>query len=213
MLIVWANGWLAAAYWLWTNAAVLIALACAAWIGARYDRSVRAVAGERSLRYGRGRRVIASHGALYATLVAAGVWAIAAWSSSAPIPVIGAAMWLAFIAALRLIPQERENLLFRQKTMIVLYALLLIGFRLATSFSPEPDQLLRMMGGSGDAAAVFATVRGSLMPYAMLVLWIMYPLAYFGMIAQRFMVNRGSLFKPGRGVETIIDDLRTRGER
>lgn len=122
-------------------------------------------------------------------------------------------MWLAFVAVLHFIPQERDNVLFRQKVMIAIYALLVIAFRLAMSYSPDPEQLLRMMGGEGDAAAVFATVRGSLLPYAMLILWVMYPLGYLAMIAQRFLINRGSLFRGRRGIEDILGDLRTRGER
>jgi hypothetical protein len=38
--------------------------------------------------------------------------------SAPPIPLIGALMWASFLAALRCIPQERENLLFRQKVLI-----------------------------------------------------------------------------------------------
>jgi hypothetical protein len=122
-------------------------------------------------------------------------------------------MWLSFVAALHLIPQEQDNILFRQKTMIAIYALMVIAFRLAMSYTPDPNQLMRMMGGEGDAAAVFATVRGSLMPYAMLILWVMYPLGYFGVIAQRFLINRGSLFKAQRDIEGVIGDMRTRGEK
>ncbi len=110
-------------------------------------------------------------------------------------------------------PQEQEPLLFRQKIMIALYALMVIAFRLAMSYAPDPDQLLRMMGGEGDAAAVFATVRGSLLPYAMLILWVMYPLGYFGLIGQRFLINRGSSFKARRNIADTLGDLRTRGEQ
>ncbi len=213
ILVVWANGWLAAAYWILDNAALLIAVACAVWIASHHDRYVQRVTGERTLRYARGSRVVASHRSAYETLATLIVWACAALVSASPIPAIGAVMWLTFILALHLIPQERDNVLFRQKVMIAIYALMVIAFRLAMSYSPDPDQLLRMMGGQGDAAAVFATVRGSLMPYAMLILWVMYPLGYFGMIAQRFLVNRGSLFKARRDVADVIGDLRTRGER
>ncbi len=213
MLVVWANGWLATAYWLLDNAAVFLALACSIWIARRYDRHVRRTTGERPLRYGRGQRVIASSRSLYETVLTFVVWATAALLSAAPIPAIGAGMWLSFVAALHFIPQEQDNILFRQKAMIAIYALMVIAFRLAMSYTPDPDQLLRMMGGEGDAAAVFATVRSSLMPYAMLILWVMYPLGYFGVIAQRFLINRGSLFKAQRDIEGVIGDMRTRGEK
>ena len=65
MLVVWANGWLATAYWILDNAALLIALACAIWIARLYDRHIRRMTGERPLRYGRGQRVIASSRSLY----------------------------------------------------------------------------------------------------------------------------------------------------
>lgn len=213
MLVIWANGWLVLAYWLLDNAALFIALACAIWIGRWHDRHVRRMTGERPLRYGRGQRVIASSRSLYETALTFVVWAIAALVSAAPIPAIGAGMWLSFVAALHFIPQEQDNILFRQKAMIAIYALMVIAFRLAMSYTPDPNQLLRMMGGEGDAAAVFATVRGSLMPYAMLILWVMYPLGYFGVIAQRFLINRGSLFKAQRDIEGVIGDMRTRGEK
>ena len=213
LLIIWANGWLAAAYWLLDNAALLIAVASAIWITRRHDCYVQRVTGQRTLRYARGNRVIASNRSTLETVVVLGLWVCAALVAASPIPAIGALMWLAFIAALHLVPQERDNILFRQKIMIALYALLVIAFRLAMSYAPEPDQLLRMMGGEGDAAAVFATVRGSLLPYAMLILWVMYPLGYFGVIAQRFLINRGSLFKARRNIAEVIGDLRTRGEK
>lgn len=212
-LVIWANGWLVLVYWLLDNAAVFIALTCAIWIARRHDRHVRRMTGERPLRYGRGQRVIASSRSLYETVLTFVVWAIAALASAAPIPAIGGGMWLSFVAALHFIPQEQDNILFRQKAMIAIYALMVIAFRLAMSYTPDPDQLLRMMGGEGDAAAVFATVRGSLMPYAMLILWVMYPLGYFGVIAQRFLINRGSLFKAQRDIEGVIGDMRTRGEK
>ncbi len=213
LLVVWANGFLATAYWLWENAAVLLAIVLALLIMRRYDREVRKVAGERTLRYGRGRIVLASRRSQYETLAALLLWTMAALLMAPPIPLIGLLMWAAFWAGLHWIPQEREQILFRQKMMIASYAVLLVAFRIVTSYAFDAGQLITMMGGDGDAAGVFATVRGSLVPYAVLVLWVMYPLGYFVMIGQRFMVNRGSLTQPGRTVAQTLEDLRTRGER
>jgi hypothetical protein len=211
-LVIWSNGFLAVAYWLWENAAVLLAGVCAVIIVLRYDHEVRKVAGERTLRYGRGRRVMASHRTQYETLAALALWVVAALLMAPPIPFIGLLMWVAFWAALRWIPQEREQILFRQKTMIAIYGALLIVFRIATSYTFDAGQLITMMGGDSDAAGVFATVRGGIVPYAVLVLWVMYPLGYFVMLGQRFLVNRGSLTKPGRTVAQTLEDLRTRGD-
>lgn len=211
-LVIWSNGFLAVAYWLWENATVLLAVVLALIILVRYDHEVRQVAGERTLRYERGRRMMASHRTQYETLAALGMWVVAALLMAPPIPFIGLLMWAAFWAALRWMPQEREQILFRQKTMIAIYGALLIAFRIATSYTFDAGQLITMMGGDSDAAGVFATVRGGIVPYAVLVLWVMYPLGYFVMLGQRFMVNRGSLTKPGRTVAQTLEDLRHRGD-
>lgn len=211
-LVIWSNGFLAISYWLWENAAVLLTIGLAVIILLCYDHEVRKVAGERTLHYGRGRTVMASHRTQYETLGTLLIWTMAAWLMAPPIPFIGLLMWAAFWAALRWIPQEREQILFRQKTMIAIYGVLLIAFRIVTSYAFDAGQLITLMGGDGDAAGVFATVRGGIMPYAVLVLWVMYPSGYFVMLGQRFMVNRGSLTQPGRTVAQTLEDLRTRGE-
>ena len=211
-LVVWANGWLSAAYWTWDNAALLLTGAIAVVIMARYDREVRQTAGERARRYERGAVNAASRRSLYETIAVLVVWLIAAGVMSPPIPLIGLLMWLAFLIALRLIPQEREQILFRQKVMIGLYALGLIAFRVVAAYSFDAVQLSAMLGGDADTAGLFASVRGSITPYLILVLWVMYPLGYFAVIAQRFAINRGSLTRPGKTVADTLQDLRTRGE-
>ncbi len=212
LLTIWANGFLAMTYWLGENAALLLTAGFALVILFRYDREVRQVAGERTLRYARGQRVMASRRTQYETLVTLVLWAVAAVLMAPPIPFVGLLMWAALWAALRWIPQEREQILFRQKTMIAIYAVLLVAFRILTAYTFDAGQLIAMMGGNSDAAGVFATVRGGIVPYAVLVLWVMYPLGYFVMLGQRFLVNRGSLTKPGRTVAETLEDLRTRGE-
>lgn len=211
-LVIWANGWLAAAYWTWDSAALLLTMGIALLIMLRYDREVRQTAGERSRRYGRGELIVASRRSMYETLAVLVLWSLAASVMAPPIPVIGLLMWLAFLIALRLIPQEREQILFRQRVMIGVYALGLLAFRVATAYAFDAVQLSTMLGGDADTAGLFASVRGSIMPYLILVLWVMYPLGYFSVIAQRFAVNRGSLTRPGKTVADTLQDLRTRGE-
>lgn len=211
-LVVWANGWLSAAYWTWDNAALLMTGVIALIIMVRYDREVRRTAGERTRRYGRGVVVAASRRSLYETLAVLAAWTLAASVMAPPIPFIGLLMWLALWVALLLIPQEREQILFRQKVMIGLYALGLIAFRVVTAYSFDAVQLSTMLGGDADTAGLFASVRGSITPYLILVLWVMYPLGYFSVIAQRFAVNRGSLTRPGKTVAETLQDLRSRGE-
>jgi hypothetical protein len=212
-LIYLANGLLVVFYFLWSQGPLLLALVCAATVAAHYDRQTRRVAGERVRRYGRGRQTHASYRPYWETGAAIGLWLLASILSAPPIPFIGALMWLAFVVALWLIPQERESLLFRQKTMLVVYALIALVMRAFLTYSPDPGRLAAVMGGRGEAAGLFSTVRDGLTPYAALIVWVMYPLGYFGMIAQRFAINRGSLLKPRGTVEDHVRDLRTRGEK
>ena len=207
-----ANGLLAVFYCLWSNGPALLSLLGAAGVLLVYDRQERRVVGDRVRRYGRGERIQASRRSHGLTLVTAASWTVAALLSAPPIPLIGASMWVAFLVALRYIPQERSQLLFRQKTMILGYALIALAMQALFSYSPDLSRLAAVMGSRGDAAALFSTLQDGLMPYAALVVWVMYPLGYFGMIAQRFAVNRGSLLKPGGTAEDYIRDLRTRGE-
>ena len=113
-LVIWANGWLAAAYWTWDSAALLLTIGIAILITVRYDREVRRTAGERVRRYGRGEIIIASRRSLYETLAVLAVWSLAASVTAPPIPFIGLLMWLAFLIALRLIPQEHNRYSKRQ---------------------------------------------------------------------------------------------------
>ena len=212
-LIYLANGLLAIFYFLWSNGPLLLALLCAAIVTLVFDRQSRKTAGDRVRRYGRGQRAQASYRPYWETAVAAIFWVTASLLSAPPIPLIGALMWLSFVIALRYIPQERENLLFRQKVMIAVYALIALTMRAFFTYSPDLSRLAAVMGGQGEAADLFSTVRDGLIPYAALVVWVMYPLGYFGMIVQRFAVNRGSLLKPRGTPEDYIRDLRTRGDR
>ncbi len=219
-----ANGILAVWYFLWSQGPLLLSLGCAVAIVVLYDRRTRRQAGERMRRYRRGQQVHASCRPYWETGGAVLLWAVASYLSAPPIPLIGGLMWLAFVVSLRFIPQERENLLFRQKVMIAGYGLIALAMRWMLSYSPDLSHLATMppalhqtqcgasVGSQGDAAGLFDTIRDGLTPYAALVVWVMYPLGYFGMIVQRFAINRGSLLKPGGTPEDYMRDLRTRGE-
>ncbi len=207
-----ANGILAVWYFLWSQGPLLLSLGCAVVIAVLYDRRTRHQAGERLRRYRRGQQVHASYRPYWETGGAVLLWSAASYLSAPPIPLIGGLMWLAFVICLRFIPQERENLLFRQKVMIAGYGLIALAMRWMLSYSPDLSHLAAMLGSQGDAVGLFDTIRDGLTPYAALVVWVMYPLGYFGMIVQRFAINRGSLLKPGGTPEDYMRDLRTRGE-
>jgi len=102
-------------------------------------------------------------------------------------------------------------LLFRQKSMLAVYGLLAITLRVALAYSPDVERMSAVLNRNGDAALLFDSIRDGLLPYVALVMWVMYPLGYFGLIAQRFAVNRGSLLGGGTP-ESVLDALRNRGD-
>jgi hypothetical protein len=85
--------------------------------------------------------------------------------------------------------------------MIVVYTLIVLILRMFLTCLPDDD------GRLGEVEGLFSSVCDDLTPYIALVVWVMYPLSYFAMIAQRLVINWGSLLKPRGTVEDHIRDL------
>ena len=136
-LIYQANGLLITCCFLWSQGPLLLATVFAATVLLAYDCQVRWIVGDRVRRYRRSRQTHASHCLHWKTGAAIGLWLLASLSSAPPTSFIGALMWLAFVVALWLIPQKRESLLFRQKMMLAVYALI------AQRFAINRGSLLR----------------------------------------------------------------------
>jgi len=206
-----ANGFLAILYWLWENGAMLLALPPIYWIIRHFDLPGRALTGFRPRRYGRDGAVRAGHGAFTWTLAAAGLWLAAATLSAPPVPIIGAAMWWTLALGAHLMPREREALLFRHKGLIAGYGLLAMGFWAILSYNPTLGRLSALVGSWREATALVTSVKGSLVPYAALAIWVLYPLGYFVLLVQRYLVQQGPQVGPGATAEEVIRELRQRG--
>lgn len=208
------NGFLITAYWLYEQAPLLATAPAVLW-ALRFDRAARHEAGFRSRRYGRGELNRGAHGAAGWTLAAAILWALASVLSAPPIPVLGAAMWWAMLLAAHWLPRERDALLFRHKGLLVGYSLLAIALWVLLAYSPaqsgiDLSRLSRLLGSWRDAVELVGSVQGSLVPYAALVVWVLYPLGYFVLLAQRAMVHRGPQVGPGATAEQLIREIRQR---
>jgi hypothetical protein len=211
------NGGLFTLYQLWWNLDKLLALGIMLLILLYFDPQAQHKATFTPRRYGRdgsatGRE---SRTAQWMTAATALLWFAAAFATEPPIPVIGTAMWLAMVASLLIMPQEREGILWRCKSAILIYALAAIGFRLylwqINSLSPE--DWAQIVGSTSDVQAMIKQNRGMFTTIASWFLWLLAPLGYLSLLVQRFAVNPMAMVSPLRSASEVIRDIRTRGER
>ncbi len=210
------NGGLFTAYQLWWNLDKLITLGAVLLTACYFDPQVQHKATFVPRRYGRegSARAHGSRVAQTVTAATALLWFAAALLTEPPVPVIGAVMWLAMIAGLLVMPQEREAILWRCKSSILIYALAAIGFRLYLwqINALLPEDWARIVGSTGDAQEIIAQNRGMFTTVASWFLWFLAPLAYLSLLVQRFTVNPVAMVSPLRSVSDIWRDIRTRGE-
>lgn len=214
-LIYWLNGWLALLYWLidhWPALASLaLAGACYWFIDARLGRT----AGERSLRYGRGQVQLARPALTFAVWLPALAWLVTAWIVPAPVPIIGLAMWAAALILPLALPLEKRFLVHRLRWFIAIYAGLGLGFWLVARYSLSLTQAAawsEIFQAAGSGEALGYTIRATAAPYLALILWVLYPITYFGVVGQQAMQNRTLLVAPWHSDQRRIADVRARGE-
>lgn len=211
-----ANGLLVILYLLAEHAAALVSLACAALIAYLPDAEIQQRAGFRARRTdsdipdGQIPRTAQIMTGIVLTL-----WLAAQWAMSAPVPWIGAAMWLAGMVALLVLPVQRFNLLWYVKAGIAMYALAVIGSRIYLGYTSQltSDQWAALIGSAQSAAAVIASTRGNVTTILLWALWLVVPLGYFSMLAQQIFVNPMSIVNPLAGAQDLLRALRVRGSR
>ncbi len=178
--VVMLNGVLAVLYFVVENGATLLSLAAAGLVMAWPDRSVQIVAGHRPRSHQRGRVVRATPVAMIATAAVAACWPAASLLSHEPVPLWGLLMWLALLAGTLALPQERENVLWTHKGLILGYAALAVGLRLLFEAPVDTVGWSELMGIEQGGTALLATVRSALAPWAAITGWAIYPVAYLG---------------------------------
>ena len=114
-------------------------------------------------------------------------------------------------------PRERDALLFRHKGMIAGYGLLALVFRVLLAYSPLTahgsnglDRLSTLIGSWREANALVTSVKGSLVPYGALVIWVLYPIGYFVLLVQRFLVQQGPQMGHAATADQLIREIRQR---
>jgi hypothetical protein len=206
------NGLLYSVYWLIDIAPALVSSGSAAAIVLLIDRNIQSRA---MFRPGRGGREFASpdpHTAQLMTISRLVIWIVCQWGMGAPVPWIGAAMWLFGAVALLIVHTQEPVMLWNVKSGIAIYALVVIASRsyLAYTAQLSPEQWAALIGSAESAATVISNTRGNVTTIILWALWLVIPLGYFAMLLQQLFLNPMSLVNPLAGAHDLLQRYRVR---
>ena len=206
------NGMLATVYWLADFGTVLISIGCAAGMMAWIDGRMQGRAGFRPARNGRERMVMESHTAQIITGLAILLWTVSQWGMGAPVPWIGAGMWIFGLLVAGLVRQQETTTLWNVKSGIFIYSLAVLGSRLYLAYTAQlsPEQWDALIGTAESAASVIANTRSNVTTIILWALWLVIPLGYFAMLLQQALLNPWSLVSPLASATEIIQRYRMR---
>jgi len=206
------NGVLATVYWLGESGAALVSILCAGLIIRFVDQRVQSRAAFRPGRSGREAANPDLYTAQITTAIILVMWVISQWGIGAPVPWLGAAMWLTGTIIVLLVHMQEHTLLWNMKSGIAIYSLAVIGSRLYLAYTAQlsADQWAALIGTSESAAAVIANTRGNVTTIILWALWLVIPLGYFAMLLQQVLINPMSLVNPLAGASELINRYRTR---
>ena len=206
------NGVLATVYWLGESGAALVSILCAGLIIRFVDQRVQSRAAFRPGRSGREAATPDLYTAQITTAIILVLWEISQWGMGAPVPWLGAAMWIAGTIILLLVHMQEHTLLWNMKSGIAIYSLAAIGSRLYLAYTAQlsADQWAALIGTSESASAVIANTRGNVTTIILWALWLVIPLGYFAMLLQQVLINPMSLVNPLAGASELINRYRTR---
>ena len=206
------NGVLATVYWLGESGAALVSIFCAGLIIRFVDQRVQSRAAFRPGRSGREAATPDLYTAQITTAIILVMWVISQWGMGAPVPWLGAAMWLTGTIIVLLVHMQEHTLLWNMKSGIAIYSLAVIGSRLYLAYTAQlsADQWAALIGTSESAATVIANTRGNVTTIILWALWLVIPLGYFAMLLQQVLINPMSLVNPLAGASELINRYRTR---
>ena len=179
------------------------------------DDAVQKLASARPLRDGRGGIQTSPKTSQIITGIVLALWLVAQWGMGAPVPWIGASMWLAGLLAILAAPAQRFSLQNGVKVGLVTYALAVIVSRIYLAYTSRisPEEWAALLGSAETAARVIASTRANTTTVAIWALWLVVPLGYFSMLAQQVFLNPISLTNPLATYEQMLISLRDRGGR
>jgi hypothetical protein len=224
-LVYLANGLLLLLYLLAEQLPALLSLGAGALISLHFDRPLQRRA---AFRPGRGERTGSGRGPADPVTGGTGpqtaqilsgivlvLWLGAQTGMAAPVPWIGAAMWLGGAAVLLVMPDhQRFNQLWFVKTGLAVYALLVIASRIYLAYTAQltGQQWAALIGSADSAAAIVGQTRGSVTTIILWALWLVAPLGYFSLLVQQLFVNPLGLISPLAGAQDVLKRIRERGQ-
>ena len=208
------NGVLATLYWLGDIGAALVSIGCAALIAGVVDKKIQTRVAFRPARGGREPARIAIYTAQIMTGMVLILWIASQWGMGAPVPWIGAVMWLFGTLIVLFVHTQEVTTLWNVKSGIAIYSLAIIGSRLYLTYTSQlsPEQWAALIGTTESAASVIANTRGNVTTIILWALWLVIPLGYFVMQIQQLLINPMSLVNPLAGAQEVIERFRTRGQ-
>lgn len=230
-LIYVLNGFLFVLYWLVGIMPAVLSILCALFLVVSADREVQNRANYRPVRegsYGNVQPVPIGqpisqgilvdlrkpHTSQIITIIALVLWMIAQTGMAQPVPWIGAVMWIAGILIILAMPGDRKiDTLWFVKTLIAIYAVLVIGSRLYLAYTAQlsAEQWATVIGTTTEGATtVIANTRGNVTTMIMWALWFVAPLGYFSLLIQKLTVNPVALLNPLAGANDVLKQLRIR---
>ena len=206
------NGILATVYWLGESGAALVSILCAGLIIRFVDGRLQSRAAFRPGRSGREAATPELYTAQITTAAILVLWVISQWGMGAPVPWIGAAMWITGTIIVLLVHMQEHTLLWNVKSGIAIYSLAVFGSRLYLGYTAQltADQWAALIGSSESATTVIANTRGNVTTIILWALWLVIPLGYFAMLLQQVLINPMSLVNPLAGASELINRYRTR---
>ena len=206
------NGGLSVIYFLADHLALLIAIACAAMVIGLFDRWLIDLARSTPARQGRAAPRRAVNRPYARTAITLGLWLIAASLYPAPVPELGAAMWLGTVVAVLLLPTERAAVLGACKNLILTYALMLLGFLwyVNTTAQASAREWAAIIGGVGEAQQTLAQNQNLILTIGTIGLTWSGPLAAAIYLWGRLKAQLDSLAAPWQSMAEIVREIRTR---
>ena len=206
------NGFLFSLYWLGDHAPALVSMGSAAIITLLVDQNLQSRAMYRPGREGRITTIPNPHTAQGMTISVLVLWVLSQSGMAAPVPWIGAVMWLFGVLVLLVVHTQEALLLWNIKSGIAIYALAVIASRLYLVYTVQlsAEQWAALIGSTESAASVIATTRGNVTTIILWALWLVVPLGYFAMLLQQIFLNPMSLVNPMASVQDLLRQYRVR---
>ena len=131
-----------------------------------------------------------------------------------PVPQLGTAMWVLFVAGLLLMPAEQVAILWRSKMAILSYCGLLLAFRVVSAWTLSADarEWARIVGTVDEAQRIVGANRSLLRTIASYVAWFGIPAGYAVYLFQRVTTHPMSLRNPLARAGEIVYQVRHRPE-